>query len=330
VLGESTISVNLGNASFTLAKPGPIEVHLMANYTSVDDNEKGTVVASAGGMVLESVRLDRSGHLDTKFTIPAEVAARNQGLELKIAYEPGPGACTPRTVPMSFQVDPASTATVIPGDSIAMGGFAALPEAFIPTFQVAMDGSDPDELAHAATLVGLIQQVSPVALRPILVSVDQASASNSSALIIADSKVVKRHNLNPPIGGSDSLTNIDVPADVTADIQSGLATVQSFAQNNRTILLVSASGGWEMAKPLFDYLTSLDGGWRSLNGDVLVTGQGANPQMLTIRADGPVPLDQHPGDSWRKWAWLSVAVLAVSAVVIGFLLLRRRSSKDIG
>ena len=119
------------------------------------------MIAAAGGVVLDTIRLDRSGHVDTKFTIPAEIAARNPGLVLTVAYEPGAGGCTPRTVPMNFQVDPTSTASVKPGGAVAMGGFAALPQAFIPTFQVAMDGTDPDELLHAATIAGLIQQMSP-------------------------------------------------------------------------------------------------------------------------------------------------------------------------
>ncbi len=272
VLGEATISLNLGTASFTLARPGMIDIHLMANYTPVDDNEKGTMIAAAGGVVLATERLDKSGRLDTKFTIPAEIAARNPGLVLTVAYEPGAGGCTPRTVPMNFQVDPTSTASVKPGGAVAMGGFASLPQAFIPTFQVAMDGTDPAELSHAATIVGLVQRVSPVELRPILVSLDQASASNASALIIANAQAVHRHNLNPPIDTAGDLSNIDVPMEVSADIPSGLATLQSYAQNNRTVVLVSSSANWEMATPLFDYLGGLQDGWRDLNGDVVVTG----------------------------------------------------------
>lgn len=328
VLGEATISLNLGTASFTLAKPGSIDIHLLANYTPVDDNEKGTMVAATGGVVLNTIRLDRSGHVDSKFTIPAEIAARNPGLDLTVAYEPGAGGCTPRTVPMNFQVDPTSTASVKPGGAVAMGGFAALPQAFIPTFQVAMDGTDPDELLHAATIAGLIQQMSRVELRPILVSLDQAGASNTGALIIAGAQDVKRQNLDPPIDATGNLANIDVPADVSASINAGLATVQAFAQNSRTIVLVSASGDWQMAKPMFDYLTGLSGGWRDLTGDVLVTGQGANPQTITVRADGPVPLAENPGNAWRKWAWLSLGVVGLSAILIGFYLLRRRSPRD--
>ncbi len=324
VLGEATISLNLSTSSFTLSQPGLIAVHLLANYTPVDDNEKGTMVAASGGIVLNTVRLDRSGRVDTNFNIPAEIAARNAGLVLTVTYEPGAGGCTPRTVPINFQVDPTSTATVKSGGAVSMGGFASLPQAFIPTFQVAMDGSDPEELAHAAAIVGLIQQTSPVELRPILVSLDQVSGSSSSALIIANAKAVHKHNLNPPIDTEGNLSNVDMPTDVVADIPSGLASLQSYSQNNRTIVLVTASSGWEMAKPLFDYLGGLQGGWRDLRGDVVVTGQVASPQMMTVRASGPVPLADNPGSTWLKWAWLSGAAVGVSVVLVGGLLMFRR------
>lgn len=331
VLGMATISLNLGTSTFTLSKPGNIDIHLLANYTPVDDNEKGTMIAAAGGIVLNTSRLDRSGRLDTTFTIPAEIAARNTGLVLTVSYQPGAGGCTPRTVPMNFQVDPTSTASVKAGGAVSMGGFSSLPQAFIPTFQVAMDGTDPEELAHAAAIVGLIQQTSPVELRPSLVSLDQASASNSSALLIANAQAVHRHNLNPPIDTDGDVSSIDVPSDVSADIKTGLASVQSYAQNNRTIVLVTASAGWDMAKPLFEYLNGLPGGWRDLGGDVLVAGQVASPQTLTVRASGPVPLADNPGSSWVKWAWLSGAVVGVAILISGFfLLLRRRSPKAQG
>ncbi|MCX2932717.1 hypothetical protein ORI20_20805 [Mycobacterium sp. CVI_P3] len=328
VLGEATISLNLSTSSFTLSKPGMIEVHLLANYTPVDDNEKGTMVAAAGGIVLKTARLDRSGRLDTTFSIPAEIAARNTGLVLTVSYEPGAGGCTPRTVPMNFQVDPGSTAAVKAGGAVSMGGFSSLPQAFIPTFQVAMDGTDPDELAHAAAIIGLVQQISSIELRPILVSVDQVAASNSSALIIANAQAVHKQNLDPPIDTVGNLSNVDVPADVIADIPTGLASLQSYSQNNRTIVLLTASAGWDMAKPLFDYLGGLQGGWRDLGGDVLVAGQISSPQTLTVRASGPVPLADNPGTSWLKWAWLSGAVVGVSIIAIVFvLLIRRRSAK---
>ncbi|SBS75242.1 conserved exported hypothetical protein [uncultured Mycobacterium sp.] len=328
VLGEATISLNLGTSSFTLSKPGNIDIHLLAHYTPVDDNEKGTVIAAAGGVVLNTSRLDRSGRLDTNFTIPAEIAARNPGLVLTVNYQPGAGGCTPRTVPMNFQVDPTSTASVKSGGAVSMGGFSSLPQAFTPTFQVAMDGTDPQELSHAATIAGLIQQTSPIELRPLLVSLDQASASNSSALIIANTQAVHRHNLTPPIDTDGDVSNIDIPSDVSQDVTTGLASLQTYAQNNRTIVLVTASAGWDMANPVFDYLDGLPGGWRDLSGDVLVAGKVASPQTLTVRASGPVPLADNPGSSWVKWAWLSGTVVGIAVILSGFfLLIRRRSPK---
>lgn len=322
VFGQSFIPLNLGTGLFALAKPGSVDVNLLANYTPVTDGEKGTMAVSAGDVVVKTALLDASGHLDTSFTIPAAVAARDQTLGLTVTYEPATGACTARSVPMDFQIDPASTASVRSG-GVAMGGFAALPAGFVPTFQVAMDDTDPAQLAHAAVIVGLIQRMSDVVVKPVVVSVDQAAASDTSALIIADAQSVHARKLDPPIDTAGDLSTVGLPGPVVANISKGIATLQSYAQNDRTIVLVSASGGWDMANAMFNYLASLTG-WQDLNGDVLVAGQGANPQTLTIRADGPAA-GRSSGLSLSKWVELGGAALLVVGLVAGgvYLLSRR-------
>lgn len=325
VLGEATISLDIGSAPFVLSRPGVIDVHLIANYTPVQDTEKATFMAGSGGVVLKTAKLDSSGHLDTKFSIPAEIAARNAGLVLTLTYQPGPGACTPRTVPMTFQVDPASTLTARPGGSVAMGGFSALPQGYVPTFQVATDDTDPDTLAHAVRVITLIQQMSATELRPMLVSLDDAASSRTGALIIANSSAVEAHHLTPPIGTAGDLSSIDMPAALDAAIPGGLASIQAYTQNNRTIVLITTSGQWSLAAPLFSYLDNLENGWRDLRGDVLVAGQGAQPQTLTIRSDGPVPTSLDTDTGWQRWAWLSTAAVVVAAaLIIGFVTRRRR------
>lgn len=78
-----------------------------------------------------------------------------------------------------------------------------------------------------------------------------------------------------------------------------------------------------MANAMFNYLASLTG-WQDLNGDVLVAGQGANPQTLTIRADGPAA-GRSSGLSLSKWVELGGAALLVVGLVAGgvYLLSRR-------
>ncbi|MGQ9406674.1 hypothetical protein [Mycolicibacterium gilvum] len=344
VLGEATIYLNLASALSTSATPGIVDVRLLANYTPVDEGEKGTMVVAIGDLVLTTERLDPSGRVDSRFSIPADVAARNQDLSISVRYSPGPGDCNPLTLPMNFAIDPMSATSIRPSGPVAMGGFAALPQGFIPKFQVAFDGSDPDELLHAATLVGLIQRASSTALVPEVVSLDQAASSDTSALIIANAQSVQDHNLDPPIDPNGNKSDIDLPSSAVIDISSGLATLQSYAQGNRTVVLLTTSGPWSLANPLFGYLTGLGQGWRELVGDVLVVGQAGATQNVTIRADGPTLLGTTPSDAfstadvdqtsstgrgWYEWTLLGAGILAALAVVGGgiYLLLKRSRVK---
>ncbi len=337
VMGESYIFLNIAPALSKSAKPGIVDVRLLANYTPVEEAEKGTMVVAAGEVVLATVRLDASGRVDNRFSIPADVAARDQDLTVTIRYEPGPG-CTPVTLPMKFEIDPMSTATVRTGGAVEMGGFAALPQGFIPKFQVALDGSDPDELAHAAMIIGSIQRLSSTALIPELVSIEQAAASDTSALVIASAQTVQEKGLNPPIAPKGGMSEVDLPAAVVIDISTGLAALQSYAQNDRTIVLLTASGPWSMAAPLFDYLAGLPQGWRNLSGDVLVVGQGLVPRELTVRSDGPVMAGlpginadavEQESDTrgWYEWTLLGAGVLVILALIGGTVVLLRKRSR---
>ncbi|WP_141562666.1 hypothetical protein [Mycobacterium neglectum] len=338
VLGENYIYLSLARALAAATKPGIVDVHLLANYTPLDEDEKGTMIVAVGDLVLTTVRLDASGRVDSNFSIPADLAARNQDVTVTVRYEPGPG-CTPLTLPMNFDIDPMSTAIVRRGGEVSMGGFSALPQGFIPKFQVAFDGSDPDELAHAATIIELIQRLSSTAMLPELVSLEQAAQSDTSALIIASAESVQRNDLDPPIAPQgDNLSQVDLPSSTVIDIDTGLAALQSYAQNNRTVVLLTASGPWTLAAPLFGYVAGLPEGWRELTGDVLVVGQGADPQNFTVRSDGPtmagVPspadVDVHQDSrGWYEWTLLGAGVLVVLAVIGGAIALLRRRSRPI-
>lgn len=338
VLGEGYIYLNFAPALSAATKPGILDVHLLANYTPLDEDEKGTMIVAAGDLVLTTVRLDASGRVDSNFSIPADVAARNQDVTVTLRYEPGPG-CSPLTLPMDFDIDPMSTATVRRGGAVEMGGFTALPQGFIPNFQVALDGSDPDELAHAVTIVDLIQRLSSTALLPELVGIKQAAEGDTSALIIASAESVQKYDLDPPIAprGGD-MSEVDLPSSAVIDIDSGLAALQSYAQNNRTVVLLTASGPWSLAAPLFGYLAGLPQGWRELTGDVLVVGEGANPQNVTVRSDGPrmagdasdASADTGSGQesrAWYEWTLLGAGILVVLALIGGAIVLLRRRSR---
>ncbi|WP_239582017.1 hypothetical protein [Gordonia rubripertincta] len=322
VLGTVTLVPGFDPTALSLGRPGRVNVHLLARYTPVVQNERASVLAVSGGEVLQTSVLDASGTLDTRFSIPAAQVAANEPLEFRISYEPAPGACNPRSVPMTFQIDPSSTAS---SDTtpVRLGGFSSIPLGWQPTVQVALDGTDPGQLDAAAQLIASVQRSSAVALSPVLVPIEQAVFSRTGALVVADA--ANAEALDPPINTEESATLVDLPAQVRINIPDGLGTIQAFAQNSRSVVLVSTSGSWDLVDSIFAFLDEQEGELANLRGDVLVAGRAGQTDLMSIRADGPRTEVEQVGTGWLTWLGVSIAVVAVAVLVAaGATVYRRR------
>ena len=114
-------------------------------------------------------------------------------------------------------------------------------------------------------------------------------------------------------------------AQIRLAIPDGLGTIQAFSQNSRTVVLVSTSGSWELVDPLFAYLDDQQGDLANLRGDVLVAGRAGQPELMTVRADGPQAEVDQVGTSWVMWLGISAAVVAIAVLVaVAIMLYRRR------
>ncbi len=324
-LGTASLVPGFDPTVLALGRPGAVDVALKARYTPVRDNERANVMAVTGGEILHTSALNASGALDTQFTIPAAQVAANEPLEFRVSYEPAPGACSPRSVPLTFQIDPSSTASSST-TPVRMGGFSSVPLGWQPTVQVALDNTNPAQLDAAAELLASVQRSSATALSPVLVPLDQAIASNTGALVVADA--ANARPLNPPINTEDSSTLVDLAAQIRLAIPDGLGTIQAFSQNSRTAVLVSTSGSWDLVDPLFAYLDDQQGDLANLRGDVLVAGRAGQPELMTVRADGPQAEVDQVGTSWVTWLGISAAVIVLGVLVVVAVMLYRRRFGD--
>lgn len=326
VLGQSSIYTGFDTALFGLANPGKLDVHLVAHYSSVKDTEKGTLVVRSGGQALYSTELNDSGRVDATFSVPGDLGSRGAGLELGVTYEPAPGACNPHTVPMTFEIDDASTVTAS-GGNVSMGGFEALPVGFTPTFQVALGGYDTNYISRAVAVITAVQKLTSRELLPTLVDVKQAAHSGSGALIVADSATVEGSGLKPPIAPERNAVEVDLPPDVVARIPEGLGSMQAFSDGDRTVVLVTTSGDWSLVNPVFDFLATRRGGWRDLRGDVVVAGAGGIAKNITVLSDGPALRVVETSNRWVPWALLGVATALIASLVAGITIGLRRKAR---
>lgn len=322
VLGRTDTYLGFEPTAFGSAQLGAAQVHLLADYTPVHPEDSATLVVEAAGTVVQSLRLDESGHVDRTFELPTRMPGRATGMTLQLTYTPH-GGCTPYTAPLSFRTDPRSTVTVA-ADGDPRGGFAALPLAFVPSVQVALDDSNPGNLARAAAVLRSVQRLTAVPLNVEVVPLEQAAGSGSGAVVVADAATVAALELDPPLSGTGEQVTADVVAPLSATVPGGLGSVQAFTDGGRSLVLVTASGDWTPVDRLLDYAAGLEQGWASLTGDVLVAGADGRPAALTVRTDGSARFLAETPSSWRRWAWLGVAAALVLAVGVSVERLRRR------
>jgi len=325
VLGTHVLYTGFDVAAFGVGPISGAKVHLLANHTPVVGGEASLLVR-VGSSVLASQPLGESGTVDLTFDVPAEAITSNVGIALELRYIPRQ-QCSPYADRMTFVVDPTSTVDVTPG-TVNRGGFPALPMGFAPDFAVAVD--QPDRIRFAAQAVNLLGQQTTVTLRPRVRPLDEAVASETGLLLVADPDTLRGTDLAPPVlPESPETSDINGPVQTTVDLAGPLGLVQAFTDHRRSVLAITGSGDWTLVDADFDYIRRLPDRWASLTGDVLATGIAGQTVNLAVVEGGTMAHQPNPGPGWQRWAWLSAGLTAAAVVAAGAVLLqRRRTAKD--
>jgi hypothetical protein len=202
-----------------------------------------------------------------------------------------------------------------------------VPSELTPEFLVALDGSNANQLDYATRVVAQIARQSGNDLAPRVVDVKAAADASTGALSVATAATVEQTSMRPPIGGDGSDVQVDLRDELRADINRGLASVQVFADEprQRTVVLVTTSGAWSLAEPLFGYLDRLPGGWAGVDGNVLAAGTDGTVTTLTIQP-GDTTQAAAPDGGTDRSAWLAIGagLLVLAALAVGAALLWRR------
>jgi hypothetical protein len=338
VIRTSSLQVGIDRTLLGPRSDG-VKVHLLADYTPVQKDDAATVVIKAGGLAVYRATLDDTGLLDATFDLESQMLDEQWiNMELALTYTPHQ-ECGSLIAPITFQIDPRSTLTMHRGGN-PLGGFAAFPSEFSPTFMVALDGGGPDKLAYAARVVAAIARLTRTELMPQIVDLKAAAEATSGALIVADSKAIKQTSLNPPVSGDGSAINFALPTELQVNIDQGLGSIQAFADTprNRSVVLVTTTAEWRLVDPLFGYIDGSVGDWSQLTGDVLAAGAGGTPTEASIRPTGNIfePPQSSASESWLKTGLVVGGVVVVGAlaaiVVLAAILYsrRRRRTREAG
>jgi hypothetical protein len=324
VLGTTTTYAGFDASKFAIGSIEGAKVRLLAHYTAIRDGE-GSLLVRSGSNVLASTALDDSGNVDLTVDVPAQAVTSNVGLALEVRYVSEGECATPDR--MTFVVDPNSTVTVIRGTK-NRGGFPALPMAFTPDFDVAVES--PAQIRFAAEAIRLMAQQTSLTLRPRLRSLNEAVRSGTGLLTVTDGERLAELGFDPPLTpGAGTVDTIAGSPVTEVDLRGPLGVVQALKHNDRMVLALSTSGDDTLLDRSLGYINGLEGRWSALSGDVIATGVTGPTVALTVRAGGYLPPHAPPGDGVRFWALATVGVgVIVGIAVIATLLVRRRRSES--
>jgi hypothetical protein len=321
VLGTATLYAGFDSSQFAVGSIEEARLHLIGHHTPVLGGEASLVVRS-GDTVIAARRLGESGLVDITGTIPADAIRSNVVLALELRYLPSK-PCAPLNDRIQFSLDPASTVAVTAGTR-NRGGFPALPMAFTPDFDVAVD--QPAHLHFAAEAVNLMAQQSAVTLQPRLTDMAAGSVSGRGLLVVATGEGLAQAGLTPPVSIGATVAIGGTPT-TDVDLNGPIGVIQVFSQQGRKILAINGTGDWSLVERSFDYIRSQPSRWASLSGDVVATGTAGQTVTLTLREGGTL-LNEYPGDSWKWWALITAgASVAIVLGAIGVLWWRRRRAR---
>lgn len=327
VLGVTTLFIGFDAAAFAAGPINGAKVHLIGKYTPVTNADASLLIRS-GSAVLASALLDQSGVVDLTADVPVGSIGSNVPVALEVRYVPR-RSCSDVLDRMTFAVDPLSSVTVNPGNK-DRGGFAVLPMAFTPEFDVAIDSAD--QIRFVAQAINLMGQQSTVTLRPNVTTLDAAAPRRAGLLVAAAGGDLARRGLPPPLMMT-SQTAVDVNGTpVTGvDLNGPLGVVEAFPNNGRMVLAIDTAGGSDLLYRTFDYIRGLENRWASLTGDVVATGAAGQTVELAVGLGNSTASPSiTPTDGWQWWTWLLIAVgaaLVLAAAVAAVLILRRRRTQ---
>lgn len=328
VLRASTLTVGVDRSALGQGRVDGLRMHLLATHTPVSAMDSASVTVSVNGQAVKATPLTESGRVDVEFDVPAEFVRQRIAVDFDLTFSPRQ-LCSPTIAPVAFELDPRSTLSVRRGGD-PLGGFGAVPSEFAPEFLVAFDGSSPDQLDYAVRAVSGIARLTGTPLTPRVVAVPDAADARTGAVIVANAATIDRTSLRPPIGGQGTEVQVGLSRELRAQVDRGLGSVQVFADEprDRTVVLITTSGAWSLAKPLFDFIDGQPDGVSSLTGNVLAAGADGTVTNLSIGPTAsPEPTDHDPrGVPWWAVGAAVLSLLVLLAVSAAVWWRRRRGS----
>lgn len=328
-VGVVQVKLYLDQARF--GRPvGDLRLDLKGSYTPLPETEGGLLTVEAGDTLLDSWAAEPRGIIDRAITIPAEVMQRSTELTVTLRTTGGERYCG-TTQPATVMIDGDSHISSTIADPPVPDGFASLPQTLMPRFDVAATGTGIDDTARAVDIVSGLQSLTPILLDTEWVTVDDALASQSPAVIVsADGTLPGDLPLRltetedqrfEVIGAGGTSTSLTFGTDVT------YASLQVIRDHARTLLVATSTDAAAELDRTLSWLAADPDRWPGLTGHVLFTAEGRDPVALVDpRGDVIVPTEEDVSATVR-WILIGTGALVAAGVIAAVVLMALRRTR---
>ncbi|MFZ2173308.1 MAG: hypothetical protein WAW17_04600 [Rhodococcus sp. (in: high G+C Gram-positive bacteria)] len=304
-----------------------IRVHLQGSYTPLPAAQNGLITVAAGDRQLDSWAAEPSGQIDRWIDIPNDALQRVTTLTVALTTTGATNQCGLEQ-PLTLTIDPRSEVLSDPAGSPQPGGFQALPQALLPSVDVAGTVGGFDDTARAVAVVTGLQSLTSVTLDPRWVSIDEALTSAVPVILVAaDGNLPDSVEL--PLERTEDVTleltdpSTDGSTTVTFGAPIDFASLQTTFDGTRQLVVAGSTGVPGELDRTLRWLQEDPDRWAGLNGDILFTSAGRDPIELSLPATMPGDESSTLSEILR-WVLTIAGVLLVLGLVIAVIVVLRR------
>ena len=312
-----------------------VRVQLKGSYTPLPSSVGGQVVVSVGGQTVDRWPADSNGMIDRWVSLPDEMLQRYTNLNVAVDITGDTGPCG-RFQPVTLTIDGATTVQSGAADPPVPAGFQSLPQTLMPRVDVGIGQDALADTVRAATIMEGMQRLSALPIDTEVVSVQDAVASDSPAVVIsANGWTDSRVHLPVVVGANGKLEVARIGDDgeattLTLDPGQQLGSLQTVFDGHRTIVVATSNNAAGQLDSLLDWLDQDQTRWTRLSGTAVL--QAPDREPVTVNSAAPPLSTNAASESQRPPAllWLGLGAAVIIAALVGGLTLIRRRRRAAG
>jgi hypothetical protein len=334
------VTIDINQPRFGRSIQG-IRVHLLGTYTPIPNTLGAQVTASVGGETIDSWPTDAAAAIDHWVQIPDRLVTRFTQLQVSVDTTRSSVVGCNDYGSMMLRIDGNSVIETSTAAPPLPAGFGSLPQALMPVVRVGIGADKFADTVRATQIVVGLGRLSPLPFRTAVMPLDEARASQDSAILISADGWTD-NSITLPVSSNDRQITVQGQAPgedqtvLTLDPGMAFGSLQTVFDGRRTLLVATSNGAPAQLDDLLTWLNADRARWSQLRGNAVVDVVGRPPTLVLDRTPvnvyGPVSAapkrESATSGSYQNspaW-WVAALVVGVAAGGVGAIALSSQRS----